>query len=69
MIIDRETLITGSFNFTNTKAAEEKNVENLLIIKSRELAGVYIGNWKRHRERSERLRRGIRWREMGKGIW
>jgi phosphatidylserine/phosphatidylglycerophosphate/cardiolipin synthase-like enzyme len=29
-------LITGSFNFT--KAAEGKNAENLLIIKSRELA-------------------------------
>ena len=31
MIIDRNTLITGSFNFT--KAAEEKNAENLLILK------------------------------------
>lgn len=31
MIIDRSTLITGSFNFT--KSAEERNVENLLIIK------------------------------------
>jgi phosphatidylserine/phosphatidylglycerophosphate/cardiolipin synthase-like enzyme len=31
MIIDRSILITGSFNFT--KAAEEKNVENVLIIK------------------------------------
>jgi phosphatidylserine/phosphatidylglycerophosphate/cardiolipin synthase-like enzyme len=52
MIIDRETVITGSFNFT--KAAEEKNAENLLIIKSRELAGIYIGNWKKHREHLER---------------
>src|SRR6185369_12387340 len=31
MILDRSTLITGSFNFT--KAAEEKNAENLLILK------------------------------------
>jgi len=31
MIIDRNTLITGSFNFT--KAAEEKNAENLLVLK------------------------------------
>jgi phosphatidylserine/phosphatidylglycerophosphate/cardiolipin synthase-like enzyme len=52
MIIDKETVITGSFNFT--RAAEEKNAENLLIIKSRELAGIYIGNWKRHRDHSER---------------
>jgi phosphatidylserine/phosphatidylglycerophosphate/cardiolipin synthase-like enzyme len=50
MIIDRETVITGSFNFT--KAAEEKNAENLLIIKSKELAKVYIDNWNRHKEHS-----------------
>jgi phosphatidylserine/phosphatidylglycerophosphate/cardiolipin synthase-like enzyme len=46
MIIDKATVITGSFNFT--KAAEEKNAENLLIIKSKELA-----NWMKHREHSE----------------
>jgi phosphatidylserine/phosphatidylglycerophosphate/cardiolipin synthase-like enzyme len=52
MLIDRETVITGSFNFT--KAAEEKNAENLLIIRSKELAGIYIDNWKKHLEHSER---------------
>jgi phosphatidylserine/phosphatidylglycerophosphate/cardiolipin synthase-like enzyme len=52
MIIDKETVITGSFNFT--RAAGEKNAENLLIIKSKELAEIYIGNWDRHREHSER---------------
>jgi hypothetical protein len=31
MVIDSATIITGSFNFT--KAAEEKNAENLLVIK------------------------------------
>ncbi|MDH5202738.1 MAG: phospholipase D family protein [Nitrospirota bacterium] len=46
MIIDKETVITGSFNFT--KAAEEKNAENLLILKSKELAKSYIDNWDRH---------------------
>jgi len=51
IIIDRETVITGSFNFT--KAAEEKNAENLLIIKSRELAAKYIANWNDHRMHSE----------------
>jgi phosphatidylserine/phosphatidylglycerophosphate/cardiolipin synthase-like enzyme len=50
MIIDRATVITGSFNFT--KAAEEKNAENLLIIQSKELAKLYIENWQRHREHS-----------------
>ena len=47
MIIDTETVITGSFNFT--KAAEEKNAENLLILKSKELAKVYFDNWNKHK--------------------
>ncbi len=51
IIIDRSTVITGSFNFT--KAAEEKNAENLLIIQSKELAGKYIQNWMKHKEHSE----------------
>ena len=50
MIIDSETVITGSFNFT--KAAEEKNAENLLVIKSKELAKVYLENWEKHRDHS-----------------
>ena len=52
MIIDKETVITGSFNFT--KAAEEKNAENLLIFKSKQLAGIYIENWYKHKEHSEK---------------
>ena len=51
MIIDGETVVTGSFNFT--KAAEQKNAENLLILKSRELARLYIDNWQAHRKHSE----------------
>ena len=39
------------FNFT--KAAEEKNAENVLIIKSPELAKLYVANWMNHREHSE----------------
>ena len=50
IIIDRAVVITGSFNFT--KAAEEKNAENLLIIRSKELAKPYLENWQRHREHS-----------------
>lgn len=52
MIIDRETLFTGSFNFT--KAAEERNAENLLIIKNRELAEIYRKNWENHKAHSEK---------------
>ncbi len=54
MIIDRQTVITGSFNFT--KAAEERNAENLLIMRSRELARIYLNNWLVHKNHSERLR-------------
>jgi len=51
MIIDGETVITGSFNFT--KAAEEKNAENLLIIHDKTLASLYTKNWKEHADHSE----------------
>jgi phosphatidylserine/phosphatidylglycerophosphate/cardiolipin synthase-like enzyme len=50
MIIDKEVVITGSFNFT--KAAENNNAENMLIIKSPELAREYISNWEKHRKHS-----------------
>lgn len=52
IILDRETVITGSFNFT--KAAEEKNAENLLILKSKELAEEYLKNWEKHKKHSEK---------------
>jgi phosphatidylserine/phosphatidylglycerophosphate/cardiolipin synthase-like enzyme len=51
MVIDKETVITGSFNFT--KAAEEKNAENLLILKSKELASLYLSNWFKHKSHSD----------------
>ncbi|MBJ6724577.1 phospholipase D family nuclease [Geomesophilobacter sediminis] len=48
MIIDRETIITGSFNFT--KAAEEKNAENLLVLKGNpRLVETYLKNFEAHR--------------------
>jgi phosphatidylserine/phosphatidylglycerophosphate/cardiolipin synthase-like enzyme len=50
ILIDRSVVITGSFNFT--KAAEEKNAENLLIIRSKELTRLYLDNWFRHRNHS-----------------
>jgi len=42
MVVDGDTLITGSFNFI--KAAEEKNAENLLIIHDPVLAATYSAN-------------------------
>jgi len=50
MIIDKLTVITGSFNFT--KVAEEGNAENLLIVRSSALAQEYIANWKEHQGHS-----------------
>jgi len=45
MVIDGKDIITGSFNFT--KAAEEGNVENLLIIHDDpDLADKYAANFK-----------------------
>jgi phosphatidylserine/phosphatidylglycerophosphate/cardiolipin synthase-like enzyme len=52
MIIDRECVITGSFNFT--KAAEEKNAENILVIRGDpDLTSKYIGNFDWHLRHSE----------------
>ena len=36
-----------------TKAAEEKNAENLLIIHDRKLASLYTKNWQEHAQHSE----------------
>jgi phosphatidylserine/phosphatidylglycerophosphate/cardiolipin synthase-like enzyme len=47
MVIDSATVITGSFNFT--KAAEEKNAENLLVIQdASELVKAYEANIQAH---------------------
>lgn len=47
MVIDSETIVTGSFNFT--KAAEERNAENLLVIKdASELVRAYEQNIRMH---------------------
>jgi phosphatidylserine/phosphatidylglycerophosphate/cardiolipin synthase-like enzyme len=53
MILDRATLITGSFNFT--KAAEEKNAENLLVIRGDAgLVKKYLANFEEHLGHSEK---------------
>ena len=58
IVIDGETVITGSFNFT--KAAQEKNAENLLIIRGQALAAQYTQNWQAHaRHRQPYVGRGV----------
>jgi len=51
MVIDGRVVITGSFNFT--KAAEEHNAENLLVIDDAALAAQYAQNWSDHLQHSE----------------
>jgi len=50
-VIDGQTVITGSFNFTT--AAEQHNAENLLVIRDRSLADKYAANWEAHLLHSE----------------
>jgi len=51
MIIDKNVVITGSFNFT--KAAENSNAENLLIIKdNKPLTFQYLQNFGEHKGHS-----------------
>lgn len=56
MIIDDYLVITGSFNFT--RAAEENNAENLLVINDPDLAGKYSANWHVHARHSQAYERG-----------
>jgi hypothetical protein len=56
MVIDSETILRGSFNFT--KAAEAKNAENLLVIKEApELVTAYEQNIRTHAAHSHPYRR------------
>jgi hypothetical protein len=51
IVIDGEVVITGSFNFT--KATQQKNAENLLIIREKALAAQYTANWPVHSQHSQ----------------
>jgi phosphatidylserine/phosphatidylglycerophosphate/cardiolipin synthase-like enzyme len=50
MVIDSEIVVTGSYNFTNS--AETRNAENLLILRSVQLAQQYSRNFTSHWEHS-----------------
>lgn len=53
ILIDGRTVITGSFNFS--KAAEENNAENLLIIQSPVLFAEYLADWENHLAHSKKF--------------
>ena len=46
MVIDDALVITGSFNFTNSAAT--RNAENVLVLRSTELAQRYKADWLKH---------------------
>jgi phosphatidylserine/phosphatidylglycerophosphate/cardiolipin synthase-like enzyme len=51
IIIDRASLITGSFNFS--KNADQNNAENLLILKgNKPLIDKYLANYRKHWDHS-----------------
>ena len=45
--------LINQISFQFTRAAEDKNAENLLVIKSLDLAGLYVDNWIKHKGHSE----------------
>lgn len=49
VVIDDDTVITGSYNFT---ASAESNAENLLVLIDRRLAAAYTENWHHHADHS-----------------
>lgn len=53
MVIDQTELITGSFNFT--RAAQQRNAENVLIIDDETLAKKYLANWQYRQLQSQPL--------------
>ena len=55
IVVDDYLILTGSFNFT--KAAEERNAENLLVINDPTLARKYLENWHVHEAHSEKYSR------------
>lgn len=54
MIVDNARVITGSFNFT--KAAQDKNTENVLIITDNSLAKRYLENWNKRQAQSRAVK-------------
>lgn len=56
IIIDDDTVVTGSFNFSGN--ASQSNDENLVIIKNTDIAGFYLDEWQRMWDNAEDLEPG-----------
>jgi phospholipase D len=48
IILDKQKVITGSFNFS--KAADYRNAENVVLINDKELAQYYLKNWQNRKD-------------------
>ncbi len=57
IIVDDNTVITGSFNFT--RAAQKNNTENVLIINDSKLAQKYTDNWYERAKQSISVKEAI----------
>ncbi len=53
IIIDEDTVITGSFNFSSSAA--ERNDENIVIVRNAAIAGLYLEEWQRLWDAAEEL--------------
>lgn len=51
MIIDKQKVITGSFNFT--RAADSRNTENVIIINDKSVANKYLQNWLKRKSKND----------------
>jgi phosphatidylserine/phosphatidylglycerophosphate/cardiolipin synthase-like enzyme len=67
MILDGAIVVTGSYNWT--LAAENKNGENLLVIRDPRLAMVYTENWQHHADHSFRYRGQVPWWAYIRLVW
>lgn len=56
VIVDDDTVVTGSFNFSGN--ASRSNDENLVIIKNKDIAQLYIDEWQRMWDQAEDLEDG-----------
>ncbi|ERL60671.1 phospholipase D-like domain-containing protein [Piscirickettsia salmonis] len=64
IIVDDNMVITGSFNFTYS--AQKRNAENVLIIKDKKLAGLYIKNYNKRQGVSYLAENYCRYHHCGK---
>lgn len=51
IVIDEETVITGSYNFT--RSANSRNAENIIIINDKSVANEYLQNWLKRKSEND----------------